>query len=114
MRVRAGQQPLHSGDLSLPRPTANQNHDAGMLAFGPQFKEVIAIAGHENGTVGVRPSPNFGVGRRYLQHVPEADDGMAAMAKPVCQVVRNVLIEEKGHFRGSRICPATKSSISAR
>jgi hypothetical protein len=39
---------------------------------------------------------------------------MPAMAKPVGEVVRNILIQEERHAFGSCIWTATRSSISAR
>ena len=39
---------------------------------------------------------------------------ITAMTEPLGQIVEHVLIEEEGHARGSYICLATRSSISAR
>jgi hypothetical protein len=69
--------------------------------------------------------PNFAANWRWLapagrrnytssQHLAEEGHAMPDVKEQMAQVVRNVIVEQKGHDPVDHICRATSTSISPR
>ena len=94
---------LHACNFGVPCAPPHKDHDARIFARWSQCYKVVPVARDKDGSMVVRPSEDLGIGRVHRQCLPQANDCVAAMPKPVCHVVRHVLIEEEGHTFGSCI-----------
>jgi hypothetical protein len=102
--------------LRGPRPPPDDNDDPVMGLSFRQREEVIAIAGHEQAVSLERALKHQRVSGLRTEHVANASNLVAELAKQVGQILRNILVEEERHDRSgaAAICRATSRSISPR